>query len=124
VADRLSRLGANQINSEGRGRSRRQLCPDRSDRQGRTGLFDEVRKYAGAATAAGGRSQGGAAPAAGVTGTAEWAFRLVLRSEAARPVGNLVFRNSRQARYLVECSLPLAPLAAIDGAEPDHENDE
>jgi hypothetical protein len=52
--DLIARLGANETVAQGHDRAGRQLCADRPDRRRQTGLFDEVREFAGpAATAAG-----------------------------------------------------------------------
>jgi hypothetical protein len=64
--DLIAGLGANQVVAQGRDRARRQLCADRPDRRRQTGLFDEVREFAGtAATAAAGSNQGGARAVSG-----------------------------------------------------------
>ena len=75
--DRIARLGASEIGTQGRDRARRSLRADRADRRRQAGLLDEVRQSAGAAaTAAAGRDQGGAASGAG--SAAKRNFRLVL----------------------------------------------
>jgi hypothetical protein len=45
--DLIARLGANRTFIQGRGRASRQLYADRPDRRRQTGLFDEVREFAG-----------------------------------------------------------------------------
>jgi hypothetical protein len=53
--DLIARLGANETVTQGRGCASGQLCADRPDRRRQTGVFDEVREFAGpaATTAAG-----------------------------------------------------------------------
>jgi hypothetical protein len=52
--DSLAGMGTNEIAAQGRDRARRSLCADWPDRGWQAGLFDEVRKFAGAvATTAG-----------------------------------------------------------------------
>ena len=66
VANRRAGIGSDTIGAQGRrpaggqrrGGSRRQLCADRTDRQWRTGLFDEVRKHPCAEPAATGADRG------------------------------------------------------------------
>jgi hypothetical protein len=56
--DRIAGMGANQIAAQERDGACRSLCAHWPDRGRQTGLFDEVRKFAGpAATASAGRSQ-------------------------------------------------------------------
>jgi hypothetical protein len=50
--DGVACVGANEIVTQGRDRPCRQLRPDRPDRRRQAGVFDEVREFAGAATAA------------------------------------------------------------------------
>jgi hypothetical protein len=59
--DRIARMGANAIVTQERDRPCRQLCTDWPDGRRQTGLFDEVREFAGAADpATAGSNQGGA----------------------------------------------------------------
>jgi hypothetical protein len=50
--DGVACVGANEIVTEGRDRSCRQLRSDRPDRRRQAGVFDEVREFAGAAATA------------------------------------------------------------------------
>src|SRR3981081_1424792 len=43
--DRIARLGADQVDAEGRDRACRQLRADRPHRRRQAGLFDEVRQF-------------------------------------------------------------------------------
>lgn len=73
----VARLGANEIVAQKRDRAGRSVCADRAHGRRKTGLFDEVRDLAGAATAAAGRDCA-AATSAGAGGAAERNLRLVL----------------------------------------------
>jgi hypothetical protein len=74
--DLIACPGANQIVIQERDGARRQLCADWPDRRRQTGLFDEVREFAG--TAAAGSNQGGAPAAPGAGSATQRDFRLVL----------------------------------------------
>src|ERR1700738_833847 len=57
-ADRIAGMGANQIATQERDGACRSLCAHWPDRRRQTGVFDEVRKFAGpAVTASAGRNQ-------------------------------------------------------------------
>jgi len=76
-------MGTNQTGAEERDRARRQLCAHRPHRRWQAGLFDEVRKFAGAGCTAATAGRG-SATACSATGSAPLRhFRLVPRSEAA-----------------------------------------
>src|SRR5260370_21521811 len=77
--DLIARLGANETVTQGRCRASGQLCADRPDRRRQTGLFDEVREFAGpdaTAAAAAGSNQGGAG--SGARGASQQDVRWVL----------------------------------------------
>src|SRR6266481_3908211 len=75
--DLIACMGANEIVTEGRRRACRQLCAYWPYGRWQTGLFDEVRQFAGPATpAAAGGNQGSAGSGAGSAKKRD--FRLVL----------------------------------------------
>src|SRR5882757_8904445 len=98
--DLIACPGANQIVTQERDCARRQLCADRPDRRRQTGLFDEVREFAG--TAAAGSNQGGARAAPGAGSATQRDFRLVLREKETRRIGTAFFKAPN----------PLYPFAA------------
>ena len=81
--DFVACMGTNQTGAEERDRARRQLCAHRPHRRWQAGLFDEVRKFAGAGCTAATAGRG-SATACSATGSAPLRhFRLVPRSDAA-----------------------------------------
>src|SRR5204862_886986 len=94
-ADRLAGRGAGQANPKSRGGASGPLRADRAYRGRQAGLLHEMRESAGAAPAAAGGTEGGAAACRGAGDAAEWRFRLVLRPQVtgrapcAKPDGML-----------------------------------
>jgi hypothetical protein len=84
--DRIAGMGADQIAAQERDGACRPLCAHWPDRRRQTGLFDEVREFAGpAVTASAGRNQ--CATGAGAGGAAKRVFRSVLRKKETGRVG-------------------------------------
>src|ERR1700682_5797844 len=100
-ADRIAGMGANQIAAQERDGACRSLCAHWPDRRRQTGLFDEVRKFAGpAATASAGRNQ--CATGSGAGSATKRVFRSVLRkTEAGRIGAAFQERTATQRAFMI-----------------------
>ena len=84
--DLIAGMGTNQIAAQERDGARRSLCADWPHCGRQTGLFDEMREFAGpVATASAGRNQ--CATACGAGGATKRDFRSVLREKETGRIG-------------------------------------
>jgi len=98
-ADRIAGMGANQIAAQERDGACRSLCAHWPDRRRQTGLFDEVRKFAGpAATASAGRNQ--CATGSGAGSATKRVFRSVLRKKETGRIGAAFSRANSNSRRI------------------------